>query len=192
MTGRETTSGAPRRPTHGETAYLLLFHAGLSGAFLAAYLTGDEDTYGMHLFAGYMVLAALGSRLAAALLAAPGSPLALPRPATSPTLAWLGRLAAGELKALQGRSPLHPWMAVIMLAFTALVAASGWVADRLSSVEELHEAAAELTPVVIIVHIATAAALHWVRRLAAPVAPPRPGDLLEASCVPRSSPAPPP
>ena len=120
----------------------------------------------MHLFAGYTVLAALGSRLAAALLAPAGSPLALPRPSMSPTFAWLRRLAAGDGQALRARSPLYPWMAVVMLAFAALVAASGWIADRLPSVEELHEAAAELTPAVIIVHIAVAAALHWLRRLA--------------------------
>jgi cytochrome b len=157
----------PRKPTRFEIGFLLLFHAVLSGGFIVAWLTGDEDTYGMHLFGGYTVLAALGSRLAAALLAPAGSPLALPRPSMSPTLAWLRRLAARERQALRARSPLYPWMAVAMLAFTALVAASGWIADRLPSVEELHEAAAELTPAVIIVHIAVAAALHRPRRLAA-------------------------
>ena len=166
MTGNTTMPGVPRRPSRSETGFLLLFHAVLSGSFLVAYLTGDEDTYGMHLFAGYTVLVALGSRLAAALLAQAGSPLALPRPSMSPTFAWLRRLAAGDGQALRARSPLYPWMAVVMLAFAALVAASGWIADRLPSVEELHEAAAELTPAVIIVHIAVAAALHWLRRLA--------------------------
>jgi len=155
MTGNKTTPGVPRRPSRSETGFLLLFHAVLSGSFLVAYLTGDEDTYGMHLFAGYTVLAALGSRLAVALLAPAGSPLALPRPSMSPTFAWLRRLAAGDGQALRARSPLYPWMAVVMLAFAALVAAKA-----------LHEAAAELTPAVIIVHISVAAVLHWLRRLA--------------------------
>ena len=52
------TPPRPRPPSPAETGFLLLFHAVLSGAFLVAYLTGDEDTYGMHLFAGYTVLAA--------------------------------------------------------------------------------------------------------------------------------------
>ena len=146
--------------------FLLLFHGVLSGAFLVAYLTGDEDTYGMHLFAGYTVLTALGARLAAALLAPASSPLALPRPRTSPTLIWLRRLVAGDRDAMRARSPLYPWAATAMLAFTVIVAASGWIADRLPSIEELHEAAAELTPAVIVAHVATAAALHWLRRLA--------------------------
>lgn len=161
-----STPPRPRPPSRAETGFLLLFHAVLSGAFLVAYLTGDEDTYGMHLFAGYTVLAALGVRLTAALRAPPGSPLALPRPAASPTVTWLRRLAMGERQALRARSPLYAWMALAMLVFTALVAASGWVADRTPSVEELHEAVAALTPAVIIAHVAIAAALHWLRRLA--------------------------
>lgn len=164
---------AARRPTRAETGFLLLFHAALSGAFLAAWLTGDEDTYGMHLVTGYTVLAALGARLVAALLAPAGSPLALPRPVTSPTLAWLRRLIAGETAARRARSPLHAWMAAVMLVFAALVAASGWLADRWPGLEDLHEAAAELTPAVIVAHVALAAALQALRRLApAPVAPP--------------------
>lgn len=167
---------AARKPTRPEMAFLLLFHAVLAGGFLVAWLTGDEDLYGMHLFAGYTVLAALGARLAAALLAPAGSPLALPRPTTSPTLIWLRRLIAGDPRAMRARSPLYAWMAAAMLSFAALVAASGWIADRLPSVEELHEAAAELTPLVILAHIVLVTALHGLCRLAArtavPEAPP--------------------
>jgi cytochrome b len=164
MTGKTMTA---RKPTRFEMGFLLLFHAVLSGAFLVAYLTGDEDTYGMHLFAGYTVLVALGARLAAARLAPAGGPLALPRPATSLTLAWLRGLVAGDRPTMRARSPLYPWMAAVMLAFAALVAGSGWIADRLPSAEELHEAVAELTPAVIVAHVATAAALQWLRRVAA-------------------------
>ena len=41
-----------QRPAHRRTPakllFLFAFHATLSGAFLVSYLTGDEDTYGMH------------------------------------------------------------------------------------------------------------------------------------------------
>jgi predicted lipoprotein len=67
---------------------------------------------------------------------------------------------------MRARSPLYAWMAVAMLAFTAVVALSGWVADRIPTVEELHEAAAELTPAIVIAHITAATVLHWLRRLA--------------------------
>ncbi len=49
---------ATRKPTAAEMNALLAFHATLSGAFIVAYFTGDEDTYGMHVFAGYAVLIA--------------------------------------------------------------------------------------------------------------------------------------
>ena len=38
---------------------LKLWHAWLAGGYLVAYVTADEDTYAMHLFAGYAVLAAI-------------------------------------------------------------------------------------------------------------------------------------
>jgi cytochrome b len=164
MTDRTSTA---RKPTRGELGFLLLFHAVVSGALLVAYLTGDEETYAMHLFSGYTVLAALAARLVAALLAPAGSPLALPRPRTSPALAWLRGLVAGDRRAaMRARSPLYSWMAVAMLAFAGLVAGSGWIADRLPSVEKLHEAAAELTPAVILVHVGIATALQALRRRA--------------------------
>ena len=59
----------PRKPL-STLAVLYGVHAAVSGAFLVAYLTGDEDTYGMHLFAGYAVLAALAT-YAALLVAHP-------------------------------------------------------------------------------------------------------------------------
>ncbi|MEI8396865.1 MAG: hypothetical protein WCF85_19185, partial [Rhodospirillaceae bacterium] len=41
----------------------LVLHALLSGAFLVAYATGDEDTYAMHLAAGYLLLVVLTVRI---------------------------------------------------------------------------------------------------------------------------------
>ena len=61
-------------------ALLKGWHAWLAGSFLVAYVTADENTYAMHQFAGYAVLAAIVARLAGGLLAPAGSPLRLPRP----------------------------------------------------------------------------------------------------------------
>ena len=52
-----------------QQSLLLFWHAWLGGGYLVAYLTADEDTYGMHLFAGYAVLAAVVVRLLAGLIA---------------------------------------------------------------------------------------------------------------------------
>jgi cytochrome b len=161
---------ATRRPTRAELAALLLFHAVLSGAFLVAWLTGDEDLYPMHLFAGYAALAALAARLAAALLAPAGNPLALPCPRPGPTLEWLRHLVQGDARAWAGRSPLHAWMGAAMLAFAALVVASGWVADRLPPAEDLHEAVAVLALAIVLGHVALALALHALPRPGRPPA----------------------
>lgn len=50
---------------------LRLWHAALAGGFLVAYLTADEDTYALHLFAGYVVLAAIAVRLLVGVFAPP-------------------------------------------------------------------------------------------------------------------------
>ncbi len=58
----------------------LLLHALLSGAFLVAYFSGDEDTYAMHLAAGYLTLVVLTARIRAGLTASAGHLLHLPQP----------------------------------------------------------------------------------------------------------------
>lgn len=155
---------ANRKPTRLETGFLLLFHATLSGSVIVAYLSGDEDTYTVHLVAGYTVLAALGLRLGAALFAPAGSALRWPAPSRSAVRDWLRRLVAGDGAALRGRSPLLPWIAVSMLAVAGFAGVSGWLADGMTVFEGLHEAIGEAVPAVVAVHIATVVGLHLLRQ----------------------------
>ena len=159
---------AARKPTRFETAFLLLFHATLSGSVIVAYLSGDEDTYVMHLVAGYTALAALGLRLAAALLAPAGSPLCWPRPSGMAVRIWLQRMIAGDGAALRGGSPLLPWFAVIMLAVAGVAAVSGWLADGMTVFQGLHEAIGEAVPVLVVAHVATVLGLHLLRQRSQP------------------------
>ncbi|MGE5504564.1 MAG: hypothetical protein ACM31L_09090 [Actinomycetota bacterium] len=110
------------------------WHAVLAGGFLVAFLTGDEDTYGMHVFAGYLVLAVLGLRLVAALVA----------PAESP---W-------RLGGRKGRNPMFARMAWVLAAVVAVVAGTGWMADRMPAFEHLHEGLSETSAWVIAAHVA--------------------------------------
>ncbi|MGQ9367093.1 hypothetical protein [Azospirillum sp. ST 5-10] len=155
---------AARKPTAAETAFLLLFHATLSGAFLVAYLSGDEDTYRMHVFSGYAALAALAVRAIAGSTAAEGSPLRFPRPSGADLGRWVVRLAAGDPQARAGRSPLIPWMAAALLIGVGATALSGAVADVLILVEDLHEALGEVAPWIVLGHIALVLALHRLKR----------------------------
>ena len=110
---------------------LKLWHAWVAGGFLVAYVTADEDTYAMHLFAGYAVLAAIIIRVLAGMVAPAASPLRLPRPS----------LAAFATR--KGRPPLFAWLAAALLASIGLAAASGALADGVPWLEHPHEAMAQ-------------------------------------------------
>lgn len=155
---------AARKPNPAEMAVLLLFHATLSGAFLVAYLTGDEDTYRMHVFSGYAVLAALSVRLLAGIAAGGDSPLRFPRPSVDALRRWVVRLIAGDPQARTGRSPLLAWMAAALLVGVGATALSGAAADFVTRVEDLHEALGEAALWLVLAHIALVLALNWLKR----------------------------
>ncbi|SMF27962.1 Cytochrome b [Azospirillum oryzae] len=154
-----------RKPSAAEMTALLAFHAIVSGAFIVAYLTGDEDTYGMHVFSGYAVLSAIGLRVAAGALAPAGSPLRLPRPSVAAVAGWLRRLFTGDAKARAERSPLTAWMAAALLVGVGIAAATGAVADFFVQVEHLHKEIAEASLFLILAHIALVFALHGLKRM---------------------------
>lgn len=152
-----------RKPSAFELGLLLSFHAAISGAFLVAYFTGDEDTYGMHVIAGYTVLVVLLVRLLAAVVVPSDSPLRLPGPRLAATLGYLGRLATGDPTARQERSPLYAWMAALLLIGTGLAALSGAVTDFVPKLEDLHEALGEIALYVALGHIAIVLMLHALK-----------------------------
>ncbi|NUB24828.1 hypothetical protein [Azospirillum brasilense] len=153
------------RRTPGRLLFLFAFHAALSGAFIVAYLTGDEDTYAMHQFAGYTALAALAVRLLAGVLM-PVGPLRLPRPSVTATLDWLRRVASGKARAWGQRSPLLAWMALALLAVVGAAALSGAVADFVVPLEKLHEALGEFSLPVVLAHVALVVALLGLKKVA--------------------------
>lgn len=152
-----------RKPSPAELAILFAFHAALSGAFLVAYVTGDEDTYGMHVVAGYTVLGALLVRLTAGVFAPTGSPLCLPGPRVAEAGRYMRRLLSGDSAVRQERSPLYAWMAAILLIATSVAAVSGAVADFVPKLDDLHEALGEIALYLALGHIAIVAARHAVK-----------------------------
>jgi len=156
------SKGAASLSTRSHHTLLKLWHAWVAGGFLVAYVTADEDTYAMHLFAGYAVLAAIAARVLAGLLAPAGSPRAFPRPSLSATRTWLATR--------RGRHPLFAWLALALLASVGLAAMSGALADGLTWLEKPHEALAELSLWVIGGHVAFVATLYGGKRLMGRVA----------------------
>lgn len=159
---------ASRKPTAAEMGFLLFFHATISGAFFAAYLTGDEDTYGIHVFSGYAVLGAVALRLIIGLVASSAGPLRLPRPNLRATGDYMRRLVFGDARARTERSPLYAWMAVAMLIAAGLAAATGAVADFVVRLEDVHEFLGEFALWIALAHIAIVLVLHALKRSARP------------------------
>jgi cytochrome b len=148
-----------RKPSKLDFILLRIWHAWLAGSFLVAYVTADEDTYAMHLFAGYAVLAAILVRLLAGVAAPAGSPLRLPRPSLKALIDWFA--------VRKGRNPLFAWLAAALLAVIGAAAATGALADGLTWLEDPHEAVSELALGVIFGHIAFVSFVHGGKRLLA-------------------------
>jgi cytochrome b len=137
-------------------AMLKAWHAALAGSFLVAYVTADENTYAMHQFAGYAVLAAIVARVAAGVLVPAGSPLRLSRPDPRASLAWL--------KTRTGRHPLFAWFAAALLIAIGLAALSGALSDGVAWMEHPHEAIAEASLWVIAGHVVFVAFMYGGRK----------------------------
>ncbi|HRW60004.1 MAG TPA: DUF1924 domain-containing protein [Defluviicoccus sp.] len=161
-----------RRPRAIEFSLLYGWHALLSGAFIVAYLSSDEDTYAMHQFAGYTVLAALALRVIVGVFVAEGSPLRLPRPTLTPLREWVNGALQGRSQSLP-RRPLLSLAAVALLMFVGAAAGSGAVADFVPPVEHLHEATGELAPWFVLAHVAMVLALYWRKTRRSPGGSPR-------------------
>ncbi|MBR9972815.1 hypothetical protein [Magnetospirillum sulfuroxidans] len=134
-----------------------IWHAWVGGAFLVAYLTADEDTYSMHLFAGYAVLAAIVVRLLAAMVAPAAGPLRLRRPSFGAVTAWFA--------VRKGRHPLFAWFAAALMIIVGLAALSGALADVFTWLEHPHEAIATASLWVIFGHIGFVVFIYGGKRL---------------------------
>jgi cytochrome c553 len=153
-----------RLPPKIETGMLRFWHAWLAGSFLIAYVTADEDTYALHLFAGYAVLAAIAVRLLVGVVMPVGSPLRLPPPSVKGLLAWLAER--------KGRNPLFAWFASVLLAAVGVSAVTGALADGWTWLEDPHEAVSELALGVVFGHVAFVTFMYggkrWLARLFQP------------------------
>jgi hypothetical protein len=154
---------AARIPIPLQHTLLKAWHAWAAGAYLVAYLTAGEDTYALHQFAGYALLAAIAVRLLAGMAAPAAGPWRLPRPDIKAAIGWLS--------VRRGRHPLFALLAAALLAGLGLAAATGALADGLTWFEHPHEAIAEASLWVIFAHIAFVGFMYggkrWLGRAAA-------------------------
>lgn len=123
---------------------LRMWHAALFGGFAVAYVTADEDTYAMHLFAGYLVLALVVARVLAGMVADPAGVLNLRRP---------------------GRRKVLTVMAVALLAAIGVSGATGVLADFVPAAEDLHEGVSETSLWAVFAHVAVILAVFKGRKI---------------------------
>lgn len=109
------------------------WHSGLIALFCVAWLSGDEDSYTLHQWAGYAVLILAGLRLASR----------WPRPG-------VGAAAARHAK---GGAVLFGRLALAVLAGTVLAALSGVLADGVVWLEHPHEALATVALWLAVGHV---------------------------------------
>ena len=156
-----------RRPaTPRRLAFLLGFHAVLAGAFAVAWFSGDEDTYRIHLIAGYAALLALTARFAAAFINTKG-PLAWPRPSRRDFFTWIKAVSTGDRGAWGRRSPALAWAAALLLGAVSLAALSGLAADFFPVMEDPHEFFANLALAAVIGHVLLLLGLAGLKKAAA-------------------------
>jgi len=131
-----------------------VLHWSLAGCFVVAYATG-EAILSLHELAGYAVVAIVGVRALWGLVGPKHARFDDFVPGPGTLVAYLRDLLAGRPKRYLGHNPAGGAMIVGLL--TALLATSGTGVLTLSggeAVEELHEAAANLTLALVLVHVA--------------------------------------
>lgn len=126
-----------------------VWHAGILGSGIVAYLSADEDTYTLHQFSGYLFAGLAVARLGVALSPWAKGPLTLRRPALPP----LAKLKTQRWTRPSVYSLLRPWMAVALVALLGLAGLSGIGADWLKVMEKPHEWLGEIMPWVVLAHL---------------------------------------
>ena len=142
--------------------FVRVFHWVLLGSFIAAWVTADEWA-GLHERIGYFMLALIGLRLIWGLIGTRHARFFYFVTSPRRTLAYVGCLLRGRAEHFIGHNPVGGWMVIALLISLLVVSVSGIEAARGEVWEELHEAAANLSLLLVVVHVGgvlVSSALH--------------------------------
>ncbi len=138
--------------------FVRFFHWSLVASFAIAYLSGDElDS--LHEYSGYVVLALVGLRLVWGVVGSKYARFSNFVTGPRPVLTHLRAVARGKARRYLGHNPAGGAMIVALLLMIILSGASGIATlnapPHLAEIwEEIHELAANLTLVLVGIHIA--------------------------------------
>lgn len=134
--------------------FVRAFHWSLVVAYLGAWLTAEELA-GLHEQLGYFVLALIGLRLIWGLIGTRHARFSDFVRGPAATLSYLRSLAGGRPRHYLGHNPAGGWMVVLLLLTLVATAASGILVGGGEEElwEELHEGLANLSLLLVAVHI---------------------------------------
>ncbi|MCB1800449.1 MAG: cytochrome b/b6 domain-containing protein [Gammaproteobacteria bacterium] len=144
--------------------FVRVFHWSLVAAYVVAWLSAEELA-ALHERAGYFIAVLIVLRVAWGLVGTMHARfsdfLAGPRQ----TFAYLGSLLHGGPRHYLGHNPAGGWMVVSLLLCLALVVFSGVMMGLYGERwEDLHEGAANLSLVLVVVHVSGVVVAGWLHR----------------------------
>jgi cytochrome b len=145
--------------------FVRAFHWSLAAGYLAAWLTAEELP-ALHERLGYFVLMLIGLRLVWGIVGTRHARFADFVRGPGSALAYLRSLAAGRPQHYIGHNPAGGWMVILMLSTLAATAASGilMAGGDGEAWEELHEALANLSLLLVAVHVSGVVAASLLHR----------------------------
>lgn len=144
----------------------------LAGAFFTAYATAEDETIGLHAWAGYIVAGYIVWRLLWGVLGSPHARFSDFVTSPRTVAGYLGGLLTGRARRYEGHNPAGGWMIVILLFMLAVTTATGLVVyagefdsgplvawlggagEMAEAVEDVHEGFANVTMALVIIHVA--------------------------------------
>jgi cytochrome b len=146
---------------------LRIVHWSLAAAFAVAFVTGDSERYrGLHVVAGYAMLALIAFRITWAVVGTRYARLASFMFGPRAVVRYLRSLLARDPPHYVGHNPAGSWMIFALVLAGVLAGATGWALDRDLAghwLEEIHETATNTMLALVIVHlagVAVASVLH--------------------------------
>lgn len=134
--------------------FVRAFHWTLAVTYLLAWITA-EDSQGLHVRLGYFMLMLVGLRLIWGLIGTRHARFNSFIRGPSAALGYLHSLAQGHPKNYLGHNPAGGWMVIGLIITLVATAATGILANDGGELwEELHEGLANISLLLIIVHLA--------------------------------------
>ena len=133
--------------------FVRTFHWSLVTAFAVDWLTA-ESLPELHRQAGYFIAVLLALRLAWGLIGTRPARFREFLASPAEVLSYLRSLLSGRPLHYLGHNPAGGWMIIALLATLATTVATGWALENGGHwIEDVHEAAAQLTLGLVVVHI---------------------------------------